>query len=127
MAKQTFAALTLATGLTLSGAAFADPAKFDGAWSVHLVTNSGVCDSSSSATLTVSGGHVRAGGSGVSVSGQVGANGSVNLALQKGPAQGTASGRLSATSGSGTWTVSTIGCSGRWTGQRRSSITAQTY
>ena len=127
MTKQTFAALALATGLTQPGAAIADPAKFDGTWSVQLVTNSGVCDASSSAALTVHGGHVRAGGAGVSVSGQIGANGSVNLALQKGPAQGTASGKLSAASGSGTWTVSTMGCSGGWTAQRRSTVTAQAH
>ena len=42
-----------------------------------------------SSTLMVQNGSVRAGGAGVSVSGQVGASGSVSLALQKSGVQGT--------------------------------------
>ena len=125
MLKQTSAVLALATGLALSGTVIADPAKFDGAWSVQLVASGGLCGSGASQTLTVRDGSVRASGSGVSVSGQVGANGSVSLAVQRGPAQGTASGRLSSASGSGSWTVASLGCSGRWTAQRRSTVTAQ--
>ena len=126
MTKQTFAAIALTAGALLSGSALAEPgkARYDGTWSVQLVTNSGMCDSSTSSTVTVQNGSIRAGGAGVSVSGQVGANGSVSLALAKGPASGTASGRLSSASGSGTWNVSTLGCSGRWTAQRR-TVTAQ--
>ncbi len=124
MLKLTLAALSLTTGVILSGSALADPEKFDGTWSVQMVASAGMCGSGASQTLTVQDGRVRAGGSGVSVSGQVGAGGAVSLALQKGPAQGTASGKLSGASGSGTWTVSTLGCSGSWTAQRR-TLTAQ--
>ncbi len=126
MLKQTLAALSLTTGVILSGSALADPDKFDGTWSVQMVASAGMCGSGASQTLTVQDGRVRAGGSGVSVSGQVGAGGAVSLALQKGPAQGTASGKLSGASGSGTWTVSTLGCSGSWTAQRR-TVTAQAF
>ncbi len=126
MLKRTLAALSLTTGVILSGPALADPDKFDGTWSVQLVASGGMCGSSASQTLTVQEGRVRAGGSGVSVSGQVGAGGAVSLALQKGPAQGTASGKLSGASGSGTWTVSTLGCSGSWTAQRQ-TVTAQAF
>ncbi len=125
MSQTTLAASVLAASLALCAPALADPARFDGTWSVHLVTNSGACDASSSATLTVSQGQVRAASTGVSVSGQVRSGGSVSLALQKGLAQGSASGKLSSTSGAGTWTVSTVGCSGRWTAQRRFTLTAQ--
>ena len=126
MLKRTLAALSLTTGVLLSGSALADPDKFDGTWSVQLVASGGMCGSSASQTLTVQEGRVRAGGSGVSVSGQVGAGGAVSLALQKGPAQGTASGKLSGASGSGTWTVSTLGCSGSWTAQRQ-PVTARAF
>ncbi len=126
MLKRTIAALSLSTGVMLSGSALAEPEKFDGTWSVQMVASAGMCGSGVNQTLTVQDGRVRAGGSGVNVSGQVGASGSVSLALQKGPAQGTASGKLSGTSGSGTWTVSTLGCSGSWTAQRQ-TITAQTF
>ena len=124
MRKTTVAVLALTAGALLSGSAFAEPAKFDGVWSVSLVADGGLCGSGASSTLMVQNGSVRAGGSGVSVSGQVGPSGSVSLALQKSGIQGTASGKLSGASGSGSWSVSSLGCSGRWTAQRR-TLTAQ--
>ena len=124
MLRTPVVALALSAGAILSGSALAEPAKFDGTWSVSLVANGGLCGSGASSTLMVQNGSVRAGGSGVSVSGQVGPSGSVSLALQKSGVQGTASGKLSGTSGSGSWSVSSLGCSGRWTAQRR-TLTAQ--
>jgi hypothetical protein len=124
MLKKTVAVLALSVGTILSGSACAEPTKFDGTWSVHLAADGGLCASGASQTLTVQNGSVRAGGSGVSVSGQVGTSGSVSLALQKSGVQGTASGKLSGASGSGSWAVSSLGCSGRWTAQRR-TVTAQ--
>jgi hypothetical protein len=122
----TFAALSLSAGVMCSGAALADPDKFDGSWSVQLVASAGMCGSGTSQALTVQDSRVRASGSGVSASGQVAPSGSVSLALQKGPAQGAASGRLSGNSGSGTWTVATLGCSGTWTAQRQ-TFTARAF
>jgi hypothetical protein len=112
--------------MIMSGSALADPKKFDGAWSVQLVASAGMCGKADSQTLTVQEGRVRAGGSGMNVSGQVSPGGSVVLALQKGPAQGAASGKLSGAAGSGTWTVSTLGCSGSWTAQRQ-PVTARAF
>jgi hypothetical protein len=126
MLKPIVAALALTTGVMMSGSVLADPDKFDGTWSVQLVASGGMCGSGASQTLSVQDGRVRAGGAGVNVSGQVGPSGSVSLTLQKGPAQGTASGKLAGTSGSGTWSVSTLGCSGSWTAQRR-TLTAQAF
>ena len=65
------------------------------------MANGGLCGSGTSSTLMVQNGSVRAGGSGVSVSGQVGPSGSVSLALQKSGVQGSASGKLSGSSGLG--------------------------
>jgi len=90
---------------------------------VSLTGGGFLCSRVPSQTLTVQNGSVR-GGSGVSVSGQVGPSGSVSLALQKSGIQGTASGKLSGSSGSGSWSVASLGCSGRWTAQRR-TVTAQ--
>ena len=118
MLKKTLVSLALTTGVILSGSALAEPAKFDGTWSVSLVANGGLCGSGTSSTLMVQNGSVRAGGAGVSVSGQVGPSGSVSLALQKSGVQGSASGKLSGTSGSGSWSVSSLGCSGHWTARR---------
>ena len=105
MMKKTVAVLALGVGALLSGSALAEPAKFDGTWSVSLVGSGGLCGSGASSTLMVQNGSVRAGGSGVSVSGSVGSSGSVSLALQKSGVQGTASGKLSGASGSGSWSV----------------------
>src|SRR5215207_2084332 len=106
MLTKTLAALAFTAGVILSGSAFADPAKFDGTWSVQLVADGGLCGSGANQTLTVQNGSVQAGGAGVSVSGQVGPSGSVNLALQRSGVQGSASGKLSGAAGSGSWTVS---------------------
>src|SRR3954451_12912643 len=76
MLMKTLAALAFTTGVILSGSAPADPAKFDGTWSVSLVSSGGLCGGGTSSTLMVQNGSVRAGGAGVSVSGQVGPSGS---------------------------------------------------
>src|SRR3954454_2156829 len=117
MMRKTVVALALSAGVLASGSVLAEPAKFDGTWSVSLVSSGGLCGSGASSTLTVQNGSVR-GGSGVSVSGQVGPGGSVSLALQKSGVQGSASGTLAGSSGSGSWSVSSLGCSGHWTARR---------
>src|SRR5215212_2651141 len=102
--------LALATGMILSGSALADPAKFDGTWRVQLVAETGLCGSGSSQSLIVQNGSVRAGGSAVGISGQVTSTGAVSLSVQKAGVQGSASGKLSGVSGTGSWTVSSLGC-----------------
>ena len=125
MLKRAFALLALTSGVALSGSALAEPSKFDGSWRVQLVADGGLlCPSGTTQTLMVQNGRVRTGGSGVSVSGQVGSGGSVSLALQRAGVQGSASGKLSGSSGAGSWTVSSLGCTGRWTAQRQ-TVTAQ--
>ena len=126
MLKQALAILTLAAGpLAASTPALAEAPDFNGTWTVQLVTETGVC-SGSSYTVVVQDGQVRlasAGGS-ASITGQIGADGSVGLSVRQGPASGSASGRLRSSSGSGTWKAAAL-CSGRWAAQRRSTITAQ--
>ena len=126
MLKQALAILTLAAGpFTASNPALAEAPDFNGTWTVQLVTETGVC-SGSSYTVVVQDGQVRlasAGGS-ASITGQIGADGSVGLNVRQGPASGSASGRLRSSTGSGTWKAAAL-CSGRWVAQRRSIITAQ--
>src|SRR3954451_22176395 len=59
MLMKTLAALAFTTGVILSGSALADPAKFDGTWSVSLVGTGGLCGRGPSSTLTVQNGSVR--------------------------------------------------------------------
>ena len=121
----TMTALTLGATFALAGVAPAAPARsapFDGTWQVRLVTSSGSCAPSYSYTLAIAGGQVRAlGGSGASptnASGGVGHDGNVSLAVQHGLAHADATGRLRRTEGTGTWSVSGLGCAGRWKAQR---------
>jgi hypothetical protein len=50
--KRTFAALSLTAGVILSAPSSANPAGFDGTWSVSLVSSGGMCGSGSSSVLT---------------------------------------------------------------------------
>src|SRR3954468_7255613 len=109
--------------IVLTELALAEPfRRFDGAWGVRLVSTTGICGSGASHTLTVQGGRVWSASSGISVTGQVAPNGAVRLAMQRGPASGTASGRLSLAAGSGTWVVSSMGCAGHWIAQRHTTV-----
>ncbi len=85
------------------------------------MTSAGSCAPSYSYTLAIAGSQVRSlGGSGASpmaVSGGVGRDGSVTLAVQHSLAQADASGRLQRSAGAGTWSVAGI-CTGLWTAQR---------
>lgn len=123
--------LAFAAGLTASTvlpAGAGEGSSYDGTWSVVLVTESGICDARYSTALNVQGGQVRpvsnAASNGATVSGRVGADGSVGLSVAKSGASGSASGRLQAQSGSGTWQVSSL-CTGRWTARRQNQRTAQ--
>ncbi|MCJ2036962.1 hypothetical protein [Methylobacterium sp. J-068] len=125
-------AVVLALGAGLSSPALVpatarDGGNFNGAWSVELVTESGmVCDSRYTYAVSVQEGQVRlasASGS-ATLSGRVGPDGSVGLNVSNGTASGAVSGRLQAQSGGGTWKVSSL-CSGRWTARRQTTRTAQ--
>jgi len=118
------------------GAALASPAlapatareavSFNGAWSVDLVTETGmVCDSRYSYSVSVRDGQIRlVSGQNATLSGRVGPDGTVGLSVSNGTATGAVSGRLQANSGGGTWKVSSL-CSGRWTARRQATRTAQ--
>ncbi|MFC5085880.1 hypothetical protein [Microvirga arabica] len=122
MKKKFVTALVLSAGAAFVGQAAAAPAKpasYDGTWSVRLVTEAGSCDASYHYTIAVEDGRVRPiSAAGASVSGGVGRDGSVTLSVQRSIAQAQASGRLRASSGSGTWRLAMLGCTGRWTAER---------
>lgn len=118
-------ALALGLGFTLIGGAMAAPvAKHDGTWSVRMVTDSGVCDSSYNYSIAIENGNVRyllaPGDSPTIVSGRIGHDGAVDLDIRRSIAKVDASGQLRGKSGSGTWQLGMLGCSGRWTAQKRS-------
>jgi hypothetical protein len=119
--QKLFASLfALGASVALIGSASAAPsqASFDGTWNVRLVTEAGQCDESYSYTIAIADGQVRPVGAAASVSGGVSGDGSVTLGVQRSIARAEGSGRLRAKSGSGTWRLSMLGCTGRWTARR---------
>lgn len=114
------AALALAGVLTFAKGAKAG-ATFDGIWKVTIITQSGNCDPAYSYPLKVVDGHVSYAGDGsFEISGNVGAAGGVTVAIARGDQKASASGKLSATSGSGQWSgkSASTACSGRWEASR---------
>jgi hypothetical protein len=93
---------------------------FDGSWTVQIITQRGACDPNSSFGVEIRDGIV-SGSGGIPVSGRVARNGSVSVGVACGNRNANGSGRLSASSGGGTWRgVGSQGaCSGRWSASRR--------
>jgi hypothetical protein len=98
-------------------------AAFDGTWKVVIITQSGTCDPAYTYPVRVSGGRVSyAGEGGFEISGHVADGGGVNVAIARGEQRASASGKLTASGGSGQWSgkSSATACSGRWEASRMS-------
>jgi hypothetical protein len=94
--------------------------SFDGGWTVQIMTQRGACDPNSSFGVEIRDANVHGAG-GVPVRGRVAGNGAVSVSVASGDQSANGSGRLSASSGGGTWHgVGSRGtCSGRWSASRR--------
>jgi hypothetical protein len=95
---------------------------FDGAWSVLIMTRSGACEPSYRYGVEIRSGEVlNAGGAPVDLEGHVAPNGAVRVTVAAGNQEAHGAGRLSRTSGGGTWqghgTAGT--CAGTWQAERR--------
>jgi hypothetical protein len=125
MMKHALAALALGAGMVSFGVskAASDKGRFNGIWSVQMVTDSGLCDRTYGYTLAIDSGDVRyipaPGDAPTKVTGQVSPDGSVDLDFRRSVAKADATGRLKANRGSGSWKLNMLGCSGRWVAQRR--------
>ena len=96
---------------------FAMP-RFDGVWSVSLVTTRGDCIASYRYPIQITNGVVANGGAlAIDVRGKVAANGAVVVMVSHGDTHATGAGRLSSTLGRGSWHGA--GCVGSWTAERR--------
>lgn len=82
---------------------------YDGPWQVTVVTKTGGCEPSQSASITVRDGVIEGAND---INGTVSADGVVKVSM--GPA--SADGRLNGNSGFGKWHASSVGlsCSGHW-------------
>jgi hypothetical protein len=107
----TLCALALAA---TPAAASSEP--FDGSWSVKIVTQKGTCDSGATVPIRVTNGAIASDLSIVKASGQVAANGNLSVTVGHGLEHANGVGKLSDTSGSGTWKGGL--CSGTWTASK---------
>jgi len=110
-------------GLALLGAdAQAQVRKFDGTWSVEVVTEQGNCDRAYRYSILIENGRARDGGpEAFDVTGQVRSSGAVTGSISRGNNRADVNGRLQGAVGTGTWTASgSRNCSGRWNAEKRS-------
>ena len=105
--------------LLLAGISIATPAAaatFDGAWNVQIASGNVACPSGTSVSIGINNGQVASNDFAVTASGRVAEAGTISVTLSSGMKRAVGSGRLTATSGSGTWRGAM--CSGTWTAQR---------
>lgn len=114
--------LTAAAVLSLSLLPAQAATRFDGNWSVEVITEKGNCDKAYRYPVAIEDGRVRYAGPGsFDVSGAVKGNGAVTGSISRGSDTARVQGSLDARSGSGVWhTSGDKSCSGRWVGERRS-------
>jgi hypothetical protein len=106
------ASLLAILGLTTPSAA----ATFDGDWNVQITSSNAACPSGTSVSIGINNGQVASNSGAVTASGRVADAGNINVTLASGVKRAVGTGRLSGTSGSGTWRAAL--CSGTWTAQR---------
>jgi hypothetical protein len=121
IARATAGALVLASvGLTSASAwAFAAP-RFDGLWSVSIITDKGDCDRGYRYPIRISKGVLaNAGDSSFDITGNVANTGALTVTVSHGSSQAVGIGRLAGSIGEGNWRGGE--CSGTWTAERRGS------
>jgi hypothetical protein len=119
-----FVVAMLASPLPTFGNAHADT-SFDGAWSVHITIDRGNCDPIDRLSVNIRDGALQySGDSTVSIQGQVVNGGAVRVRLSHGEHKANGSGRLSGSSGTGTWhgTGLASACAGRWSAERAATV-----
>ena len=109
----------IAASLFAAALGFAAPsaaATFDGDWNVQITSSNAACPSGASVSIEINNGQVASNSAAVTASGRVADAGNISVTLANGVKRAVGTGRLSGTSGSGTWRAAL--CSGTWTAQR---------
>lgn len=113
------AAALIAASVTLAATASWAMPRYDGVWSVSIVTKKGDCIASYRYPMRIANGVLANGGDvAIDVSGKVAPSGAVTVVVSHGDTRAAGSGRLAVNAGSGSW--KTTSCSGSWTAGRRS-------
>ena len=112
-------ALVAASATAAATTGFAVP-RYDGLWSVSIVTEKGDCDRGYRYPVRISNGTLEnAGDVPVAISGKVAPTGAITVIVTHGSASANGSGRLAGDVGTGSWRGGE--CSGSWTAERRNS------
>jgi hypothetical protein len=113
-------ALVIAATLLPASATPSAVPRYDGLWSVSIVTERGDCDRGYRYPIRIDHGTLVNGGSDpFTISGRVAPTGAITVKVSHGDKSAVGSGRLSGDSGEGLWSAGS--CSGTWTAERRSS------
>jgi len=115
----TFSKSLISVSLFAATLSFATPSAastFDGDWNVQITSSNAACPSGTSVSIGINNGQVASNSGVVTASGRVADAGNINVTLASGVKRAVGTGRLSGTSGSGTWRAAL--CSGTWTAQR---------
>ncbi|MGA2895401.1 MAG: hypothetical protein ABSE22_21270 [Xanthobacteraceae bacterium] len=92
--------------------------RYDGLWSVLIVTEKGDCDPGYRYPIRISDGRLAdAGGTGLTIAGAVAQTGAITVKVSAAGKSAIGSGQLSGDAGGGSWTGGS--CSGSWTAERR--------
>jgi len=111
--------LVAAAATLISTNSFAMP-RYDGTWSVLIMTQKGDCDPGYRYPVRIENGAlVNAGGSPFNISGKVAQTGAITVTVSAAGKSAIGSGRLAGNAGGGLWTGGQ--CSGSWTAERRGS------
>jgi len=111
-------ALIAAAATLTSTTGFAMP-RYDGLWSVSIVTQKGDCDRGYRYPIRISNGLLaNAGDVAVNIAGKVLPTGAVTVSVSAAGKNANGTGRLSGNLGEGSWSGGD--CSGTWTAERRS-------
>jgi hypothetical protein len=113
--------------LTSTGPAWAAPhrapaaERYDGTWSVEIITESGTCDRAYRYPVKIEHGRARFVGTAFTVEGGVTGNGAIRGSISNGSSTADVRGRLGANGfGAGSWVSSgLLQCRGRWNAERR--------
>jgi hypothetical protein len=112
-------ALLAGSFLVGSTSSFAVP-RYDGLWSVSIVTEKGDCDRGYRYPIRISNSIlVNAGDQMFTITGRVNPNGAITVNVSAGGKSANGSGRLAGDIGGGSWHGGK--CSGSWTAERRGS------
>ena len=115
------AAITaVAAGAMIASTASFGVPRYDGLWSVSIVTEKGDCDRGYRYPVRISNGTLaNAGDTAITITGKVAGRGAITVTVSTGGRSATGSGRLAGKVGMGSWRGGS--CSGSWSAERRGS------